>query len=1368
MKYINLTILALLVSLCSYGLIGPINGAGGICQGTTTTLTDTTAGGTWTSSNPSVATIGSVSGLTTGVSAGTATITYTTGSGFVTATVTVQAVPAVFTFFYGGSGGICTSGPGTHLYLSGSETGVTYKLRIGATVITTMAGTGSMIDFGPQSTPGTYNCNGTNATTGCVTNMGTATLTTLPSPGSIVGPSSVCVGSSVTLTDTAAGGTWSSSNPAVATVGSTGIVNGIVAGSTVISYTISSGCTATMTMNSINTVLPITGPGLACTGSTITLSDGTSSGTWSSTNPAVATIGSGTGVVTGVSTGTTTISYTISGCGASTATVSVHATPLGITGITGICEGAVSTLHDATTGGTWSSANTGIATVGSLSGVVVSVSTGTTTISYTVAGCSATTAMAIDPTPVISGPTNVCATSTIALHTTINGSWTSSNPTIASVVSGFMTGTVTGVYPGTVTLTCNSYSTGCVSTYSVSVTSTCTGTPAAGTTNAAAGTICSGNADQLYLTGYSTVCGTSYQWQYSSDSLAWGNISGANSDSLLAHPQASLYYRCKLTCFSTGLYSYSVPTHVIVYNQIASHTALNSPSAYCSGPDYQIHTCGIAPATNVLTYYGDGTHDSTHLYSLTPDSSSTADIFHVYNLPGTYTVKQILRDGTTRQDSVTFNYTYDFCRTLPIHFYFDANNNCADDDTAQLYLPIATEVDSNGIAIDTITAINGFYYGAKGGPGTIYRFKVLLSDTGLHMSCPTSGILYDTINSFMNTYPTKAFGFNCTASSAYDLSIAGHMDCSTVLAQGYINVNNTYCTPESTVVTMNFSPKYTFGSSSPAPYSVSGSTVTWHVAPLSVHTNSGNGQRINYSLYRTGAPLTAGDTVFSNYRITPAAGDVDTANNYAERVDTIRASYDPNRIDVRPAGNVIPCTPLQYTIHFQNTGNDTVHNIAVTDTLPDNADPRTLKAITASSKMHMAIVKYGTHMMVKFDFPNINLPDSTHHNQSEGYVVYSIKTKAGLSDGTVIANKAYIFFDDNTPVMTNTITNTIGISPITGLTHVCNGAQIQLNDGSANGAWSASNGNASVVKGLVTGLAAGVDTIKYTLTTSCATRTVTKAVTIDPNIAPSVSVVSATGTDTVCDGTSPVFTGAPVNGGSAPTYDWQVNGVPSGTGDTFSYAPPVSGDVVTVKLTSNAACVNPDTAVAGMALTVITPYIPPITLDAYPGIYIAPGTSDTFTATVTGGGPMPTFQWLLNGAPIPGATSDTFVSNTLVNGDSITCVATGTDFCKLSVFNSFIITVGNVGITHMGSNAQMVLFPNPNKGAFTIKGKTDNDNDMTMEVMNATGQMVYRKQVHVTNGLINEQVQPGNLSRGMYLLNLRTGSGNIVFRFVVE
>jgi uncharacterized protein YjdB len=650
------------------------------------------------------------------------------------------------------------------------------------------------------------------------------------------------------LSNATSGGTWSSSNPSVATVGTTGVVSGVATGTATVSYTLSTGCYATITINVLNLVLPITGSSTACVGSTTTLTDASPGGSWTSSNTSRATVGSSTGIVTGVSAGTATITYTIGGgCGFVTKPVTVRAAPAGITGITGICAGAISTLYSATPGGSWSSSNIAVATVGATSGIVLGIGGGSATISYTVSGCSATTLMAIDPTPAISGASGVCVADTIILSTSIPGSWTSSNPTIASITSA---GVVTGNIPGSTTITCNSFATGCVSTRSITVSSSCSGTPTGGTANATYTFHCSGKADTLYLTGASTTCGIINQWQYSADSFSWYNLPGGNFEKVLVHPQKKTWYRCKLSCYSSGLSAYSSVVRVNVYNSITSNPVLNTPSASCVGPDFQINTCGVGLDTKVKTYYGDGTSDITSLHSFSADSECHADIFHNYNLPGTYTVKQVLYDGTTPQDSATTSVTYNFCRTLPVFFYYDANSNCIKDGGDKvIYHPVYTEVDSNGVHIDTIVSTNGFYYKALGAPGTIYKFRVVAHDTGLQFTCPADGIIYDTITSLANTYYDKFMGFNCITSSAMNIGITStNLVCGSTFARGSISVNNLFCSGVSAVVTMNVNPKYNFHSSSPAPFSVSGNTVTWHINPLTVSSTPLFNTHINYTL----------------------------------------------------------------------------------------------------------------------------------------------------------------------------------------------------------------------------------------------------------------------------------------------------------------------------------------------------------------------------------------------------------------------------------------------------------------------------------------------------------------------------------------
>ncbi|MCD6012714.1 MAG: domain containing protein [Flavipsychrobacter sp.] len=83
-----------------------------------------------------------------------------------------------------------------------------------------------------------------------------------------------------------------------------------------------------------------------------------------------------------------------------TRTVTVNPAPAAIAGAHAVCVGITTPLTNAVSGGTWTSASTSIATVGSSTGIVSGVAVGATTITYSLSsGCYATYSMTVHPTP---------------------------------------------------------------------------------------------------------------------------------------------------------------------------------------------------------------------------------------------------------------------------------------------------------------------------------------------------------------------------------------------------------------------------------------------------------------------------------------------------------------------------------------------------------------------------------------------------------------------------------------------------------------------------------------------------------------------------------------------------------------------------------------------------------------------------------------------------------------------------------------------------------------------------------------------------------------------------------------------------------
>ncbi|HRC32890.1 MAG TPA: hypothetical protein PK736_05560 [Bacteroidia bacterium] len=166
-----------------------------------------------------------------------------------------------------------------------------------------------------------------------------------------------------------------------------------------------------------------------------------------------------------------------------------------------------------------------------------------------------------------------------------------------------------------------------------------------------------------------------------------------------------------------------------------------------------------------------------------------------------------------------------------------------------------------------------------------------------------------------------------------------------------------------------------------------------------------------------------GDQVCFDVNVTPTIGDNNPANNTLTHCFTVVNSYDPNLKSVSPVNNLsINDKKLTYTIQFQNTGNAPAQHIYVMDTLDAALDVSTFELLAYSHQPQVQLI--GNNL--RFNFPNINLPDSTNDEpNSHGYVQFSIKLKDSLSIGTIIKNTSYIYFDFNPPVQTNTTSNVI-------------------------------------------------------------------------------------------------------------------------------------------------------------------------------------------------------------------------------------------------------------------------------------------------------------------------------------------------------
>jgi hypothetical protein len=163
----------------------------------------------------------------------------------------------------------------------------------------------------------------------------------------------------------------------------------------------------------------------------------------------------------------------------------------------------------------------------------------------------------------------------------------------------------------------------------------------------------------------------------------------------------------------------------------------------------------------------------------------------------------------------------------------------------------------------------------------------------------------------------------------------------------------------------------------------------------------------------TGSYSTSYVTIFPNDDGNPTA-DTDCRMN--------QGSFDPNRKDGFPTGYgenkyILPTTEIEYMIQFQNTGTDTAFSVILRDTLDKWLDVSTVRAGAASHDFKLEML--GSNVL-KFIFNPIALPDSSKNEpKSHGFASFRIKPKANVPLQTLIQNRVAIYFDFNSPVLTN-------------------------------------------------------------------------------------------------------------------------------------------------------------------------------------------------------------------------------------------------------------------------------------------------------------------------------------------------------------
>lgn len=397
----------------------------------------------------------------------------------------------------------------------------------------------------------------------------------------------------------------------------------------------------------------------------------------------------------------------------------------------------------------------------------------------------------------------------------------------------------------------------------------------------------------------------------------------------------------------------------------------------------------------------------------------------------------------------------------------------------------------------------------------------------------------------------------------------------------------------------------------------------------------------------------------------------------------------------------------------------------------------------------------------------------------------SVQAFAGTSSGQVTVTAHASCASSATSTLTvnavPTDTPTVSIAPANPL--ICQGAPTTFIATPVKGAGTSpvyiwrKNGNAVVSSGnryidqtLVSG-----DKIIAIMVSNAACRSVDSAVsnmintTVTPAARPGININSLP-VVTICKGTDVKLTTTITGGGSSPVYQWYQNGaaINGANGNTYSFNTANNGDTITVQLASSAVCALDSAVSSNKVGFKVNELVNPIVTIAASSTDPQPGQPITFTATQSGGGATPVYQWMLNNVEIPYATSDTYTSSTLKAGDHIALRMQSYDPCPQPevVFSNEIILGRATGIANAsGWNGNVSVYPNPTAGRFTVaaswQGQAAN-NRITVEVLNMLGQCTYRSEAvpNKSQSMLHYYIAlDEELPSGRYMLRLTTANG---------
>ena len=358
--------------------------------------------------------------------------------------------------------------------------------------------------------------------------------------------------------------------------------------------------------------------------------------------------------------------------------------------------------------------------------------------------------------------------------------------------------------------------------------------------------------------------------------------------------------------------------------------------------------------------------------------------------------------------------------------FHDLNNDCLKDTNEQSLKNIPVILDSAGLFIQSCFTNSNGDYSFRAQLGN-YTVRINPLNIPIPFSCPATGSYTSQLTQIDST--DSGFNFALSCPNTFDLyagSITPEaMFRPTRLVKVFVNAGDlfnffgTSCYDSLGYVECDFSGPISYVSpalGAKTPTFVGPTTLRWNVNDFStVDPTTDFNIEVKVDSF---AAITS--QICFHLSIYPIVGDIFPFDNTRTSCYPVRNSIDPNEKYMTPNGSVDTSDHLfNFSIFFQNTGNVPAEDIFILDTIDSDLEITSFELVSST---HNVVTQILPGNVLRFNFQGINLVDSvSNESMSHGHVNFRFTRNAATGMGTEITNTAFIYFDQNLPVVTNTV-----------------------------------------------------------------------------------------------------------------------------------------------------------------------------------------------------------------------------------------------------------------------------------------------------------------------------------------------------------